>query len=298
MASSSIQAYQVDLPRREVRPLTYWDVYVDDFIGLAQGSTHSRRRVKRALFHALDLIFRPLDEEDDEYRQEPASVKKLRKGDGTWSTIKTILGWIIDTLAMTIQLPPHRLERLNEILNGIAPTQRRTSINNWHRIVGELRSMTLAIPGARGLFSTLQEAFRHKEVSTARLRLSKHAHAFLDDFRWLANDIALRPTRIHEVIASWIPATLGACDAAGQGMGGVHFIPQADGTIIPLLWRCRFPQKVRDDLVSVQNPRGNITNSDLELAGSVAQHDVLAHHADVRERTTHNERPTMTLLGR
>ena len=36
------------------------------------------------------------------------------------------------------------------------------------------------------------------------------------------------------------------------------------------------------------NPKGSITNSDLELAGSIAHNDVLAQAADVREKTTHN----------
>ena len=40
----------------------YVDVYVDDFLGLAQGSPRRRGRVRRALMEALDLVIRPLDE--------------------------------------------------------------------------------------------------------------------------------------------------------------------------------------------------------------------------------------------
>jgi len=40
--------------------------------------------------------------------------------------------------------------------------------------------------------------------------------------------------------------------------------------------------------VSFSNPTGTITNSDLELAGSVAQQDTLAQAADIREKTTHH----------
>jgi hypothetical protein len=39
-------------------------------------------------------------------------------------------------------------------------------------------------------------------------------------------------------------------------------------------------------LVSFSNPRGRITNSDLELAGSIAHNDVLAQLVDVTEATT------------
>ena len=66
----------------------------------------------------------------------------------------------------------------------------------------------------------------------------------------------------------------GACDAAAPGMGGVAFIPLPDGTIRLILWRERFPASVQAALVSDKNPHGTITNSDLELAGSVAQNDI------------------------
>ena len=46
-------------------PLQYWDVYIDDFLGLIQGNKYHRRRIKRALLHAMDKVFRPLDPADN-----------------------------------------------------------------------------------------------------------------------------------------------------------------------------------------------------------------------------------------
>ena len=74
--------------------------------------------------------------------------------------------------------------------------------------------MLIAISGARGVFSLLQEAFRHVEVDCPRIRLTKDVHGFLDNFCWLANDVASQPTQIAELVPS-NPALLGACDAAG-----------------------------------------------------------------------------------
>ena len=37
----------------------------------------------------------------------------------------------------------------------------RIATKRWHKLLGELRSMVLALPGARGLFSTLQMAFQN-----------------------------------------------------------------------------------------------------------------------------------------
>ena len=63
------------------RPAAYVDVFIDDFVALAQGRGNSRR-VRRILLHAVDeLDGRPLDATDDRFRRKPVSLKKLRKGD-------------------------------------------------------------------------------------------------------------------------------------------------------------------------------------------------------------------------
>eukprot|EP00536_Pseudo-nitzschia_multiseries_P018339 jgi/Psemu1/55134/gm1.55134_g len=182
------------------KPVQYWDVYVDDFCGLAQGNQWTRRAIKRVLFQSLDKVFRPLDASDTPFRQEPASLKKMRQGDARWTTKKVILGWLIDSINKTISLPPHRVARLQEILHSISSTQRHVPIKQWHQVLGELRSMALAIPGAIGLFSILQEAFRHQEPGRQRLRLTKRVHSFLQDFQWLANDLSNTPTFIAELV--------------------------------------------------------------------------------------------------
>jgi hypothetical protein len=150
------------LPTQD-EPLAEVDVYVDDFIAVAQGSHQQLRDVRSTLLHAIDTVFRPNDELDDEARAEPVSLKKLQKGDGSWNTKQTILGWEIDTVAKTIALPVHRQDRLREILDSISPQQNRIGVTKWYQILVELRSMSIALPGSHGLFSFLQEALRHKK---------------------------------------------------------------------------------------------------------------------------------------
>ena len=72
--------------------------------------------MRQILLHAIDDVLCPLDTTDSTFRQEPVSLKKLRKGDCSWSTVKLVFGRIIDNEAMTIHLPPHRVERLAEVL--------------------------------------------------------------------------------------------------------------------------------------------------------------------------------------
>ena len=283
-------------PRR--RPLATVDVFVDDFIAAAQGSDARLTRVRRILFDAIDQIFRPLDNADSPYRKEPASVKKLKQGDADWGTCKTILGWILDTQSMTLSLPPRRMTRLAKILASIPLTQKRTTINRWHQILGELRSMSLAIPGSRGLFSHMQEALRHREGHPHRgkPRLSLHAgvHDALQHFRLLHHDLTRRPTRLYELVPL-PPTVIGAHDASGRGMGGV-LLPgptaisrswdnhEPSGSH-PVIWRATFPPDITASLVSWENPAGAITNSDLELAASLVHHEAAAQCFDLRERT-------------
>jgi hypothetical protein len=82
--------------------------------------------------------------------------------------------------------------------------------------------MVLAIPGGKGLFSVLQHVLKVRSEGGTRLRLTAEVHTILKEFGDLASDLGERPTRIAELIPSAIPATLGAQDAAGPGMGGVY----------------------------------------------------------------------------
>ena len=72
--------------------MVYVDVFVDDFLGLAQGPRHQRHYFRRTLFHALDKVFRPLDSQDAKQRKEVLSLKKLNTGKCSWYTCQILLG--------------------------------------------------------------------------------------------------------------------------------------------------------------------------------------------------------------
>jgi hypothetical protein len=189
------------------------DVFVDDFVGLAQ--IH-KQQVRCTLLEAVDEVFCPLSPTDTPTRREPIFVKKLLEGDGSWITIKLVLGWILDTESLIIRLPPHHVERLREILDKIPPTQRRSSIKKWHRVLGEHRSMSLALPGSRNIFSTMQNALALKTGGC--LALDKGVHHALEDFRWMQESISTRLTWIAEVVPL-PPIAKGHHDTSGLGAG-------------------------------------------------------------------------------
>ena len=261
-------------------PIAAVDVYVDDFLLMAQ-THHQSTKVLRHTLHAIDQVFRPLGPQDPPHRKEPASVKKMLQGDASWSTHKRILGWDLDTCAQTINLPPHRVARLYELLDHLQPPRKRVSVTLWHKLLGELRSMSTALPGARGLFSVLQYALGTADRN--RVRLTEQVYSTLDDFRAIADSLSTRPTRLQELVPAVHPHYLGASDACQRGMGGVWF-SAAPGRP-PVLWRHAFSDAIQSTLVTFDNPQGRLSISDLELTAMIAHKDVLAHHADLTEKT-------------
>ena len=263
------------------KPLDHHDVYVDDFISQVQGPKPRRVQHQRRLQYSIDDVFRPVDSQDPPTRSSLPSKSKMEKGDACMMTRKGVLGWIIDTIRSTLELPPHRIQRLHDIFEYLRDRS-RVSIKKWHKILGELRSMAIGIPGSRGLFSALQHGFRHTD--RYRISLNENIRDALADFEWLARDLAHRPTSIAELVPDH-PVAVGPHDAAGSGMGGCWLSAVNGSTITPYLWRAPFPPEITADLVSDDNPDGSITNSDLELAGQIGHLDTFVQQYDAAGRT-------------
>ena len=53
------------------------------------------RTLQHHLSHAIDKVLATPAVSEDQ-RLEALSVKKLKNGDGAWSTRKELLGWVVD----------------------------------------------------------------------------------------------------------------------------------------------------------------------------------------------------------
>ena len=85
-----------------------------------------------------------------------ASLNKALDGDGDWATIKDILRWVINTQWGTLAL--FSKIRLKIIyLMEIYDSQRCISVKNLERLIFNLPSMHLAMPGTIGYFYAIQE---------------------------------------------------------------------------------------------------------------------------------------------
>ena len=101
--------------------------------------------IRRHLWHAVDqALAQPAETSADP--PEAMSIKKLQKGDGSW-THKVLLGWMVATLRQTLKLPPHRKVELAKLLDSLCRA-RRISRKRHERALGKLCFMAAAMPGA------------------------------------------------------------------------------------------------------------------------------------------------------
>ena len=149
---------------------------------------------------------------------------KLLQGDGNWAQIKEILGWPINAQYGTLRLPSKRLAELR-ILLSIPPYQRRMATKKLERLIGKLRSIHLAIPGAVGHFYHLQMALTAANHSSrATSYLYKDFHRDLQFWISLCSDMGFRPTFFAGKFQR-LATGVGYADASGLGCRGVWIDP-------------------------------------------------------------------------
>eukprot|EP00978_Attheya_sp_CCMP212_P004556 scaffold9947_cov44-Attheya_sp.AAC.1 len=148
------------------------------------------------------------------------------------------------------------------------------------KIVGNLRHAAIGIPAGVGLFGPANEALAKNHEwfnvsKTTALRL------VLNNWRYLLRVANIEPTHCKELVPG-DPGYIGYCDAAKRGMGGVWLSGTTE--IEPFVWEVPFPKEIQDRLVSWSNPKGDITNSDLEMAAHLMQWLALELTQDVRHQ--------------
>ena len=81
------------------------EFYLDDFISIAQTNTLAMQ-VQHIALNVISSVFHS-NNAADHHHKEPISESKICKADATWATSKITLGWLINTMQNTIQLPEH-----------------------------------------------------------------------------------------------------------------------------------------------------------------------------------------------
>ncbi len=132
-------------------------------------------------------------------------------------------------------------------------------------LVGKLRHALIILPAAKGFFSPIYDAQRGSP-NIIGLGADSKVWGALEDLISFMHLLSSRPTHVRELVPD-MPHHAGYHDAAAEGAGGVWF-SLCDDTP-PVMWREAFPEDIAQEVVSVDMPNGQLTNSDLELVAEV-----------------------------
>ncbi len=131
----------------------------------------------------------------------------MRQGYACWATYKVLLGWEVDTVAGTISLPAHRLDRMDALLEAVWPPHKPMSVGQALASVASQAPVDVPclmyIPATWSMRLVLSHAGRAPSRRSASHRpesavSSRHAM-----------------TSVPSLTA---PSDLGACDACRQGI--------------------------------------------------------------------------------
>ena len=266
---------------RTTKPSSSIQVYVDDFVNAATQSTDGTylEKIRRASIHGVHALFPETSITNHANGKEPISKSKLDKGDGNFEPIKIMIGFEFNGIKRTVRLPPEKAKVfLRETHNMLR--RKRIPMKNLQTVVGKLRHAAVILPAALGFFTPLNNIMKSNEYS---IILNDEARAALLDICTLLRQLSKRPTHVDEIIPN-LPSHVAYHDAAAEGAGGVWFSLSA--SMQPVVWRVAFPQDIANDVVSDNNVKGSITNSDLELAAEVLAVGIILENATTIKHET------------
>ncbi|KAL7525054.1 hypothetical protein ACHAWF_002174, partial [Thalassiosira exigua] len=182
-----------------------------------------------------------------------------------WEVRKELLGWVFDGATRCIELATKKQEAILKELKNVLRMKRGVPFKRIEKLVGKLRHAAIGIPGGKGLFGPINQMmqFRPRYVRWKTWRAARQA---FDDWRQLIRAAAKEPTHTKELVPDEADY-VGALDASGEGAGGVWIPGKTE--LAPIVWRFEWPPEVVTRLVTEDNPEGDITNSDLEMAAEV-----------------------------
>ena len=252
-------------------------VFVDDFlgaVGLPPGCTMADevlRWVTRGTMHGIHAVFPPTDVTGHTGGKDSISEKKLKKGDATWETGKTMLGLYIQGAPgadRTVGLPPEKTELYVESLES-ALSKKKMMLRDFLKIAGRVRWASTAIPSIRGFMAPCNRAAAGKGPKHfVGLGKDREVREALATFRSLLCMAKESPSHISEIVGPSLPHIYGMVDASAQGMGGV--ILPCTLWIQPTVWRLEMTPALRR-----QVERGELTIADCEAVAWFLQECII-----------------------
>ena len=227
-----------DIPPPTSSDTTLVEVFVDDFIGMTNNTSHTHlTKISRAMIHGVHSVFPP-PELSGHNGHDPVSKPKLEKGEGLWAFEKEILGWILNGKNNTLQLPPKKCETIRKLINKIIKLK-RVSLNKFQKLSGKLQHASFGIPGGSGLFSPIQRSMTNNPDF---INITNELITILTDWRYMIQFLIKHPTSVQQVTVEY-PHYIGYSDSCGIGTGGVW--TSGLEKISALLWQLEWPDDIK-----------------------------------------------------
>jgi hypothetical protein len=242
------------------------EVFVDDFMSLVIATSQQQLlHVGTATMRGIHDVFPHCTDDDN----DPISVKKMKNGDARFLTRKTLLGFDFDGVEKTIWLEESKRDALLLILKGWIRSSARSHagipFKTFESVTAKMRHAFTALPSGLGLLSPCNKILALRP-HTVFLHQNNDLRVTILEMRVLLRESIAAPTKCRELVSGW-PHLIGYSDASGIGFGGV-VIGELDA-VPPTVFRGQWPPDITKDLVSVTNPNGRLSISDLEMAGLV-----------------------------
>ena len=252
-------------PNRTDAALRYaLEVYVNNFISCIIPTTHQQvEHVARGILHGIHDVFPPSTDDT----KDPILAKKLPKGDGTFESTKCLLGFDFDGVNKMIWLEEAKraslLTILNQWIRGATRARRGIPFAEFESVTAKLRHAFMALREGRGLLSPCNWIIQRRPKVVYLHRDGTLLEA-IQDIRTILRASMSQPTQCKDLAAAW-PDYIGIVDASSHDVGGV-VLGELSG-LPPIVFRLQWPADISSKLVSFENPKGKITNSDLEMTG-------------------------------
>jgi hypothetical protein len=222
------------VPQGEENILAKFDNFIDDLIGAGVEVDDTIKRLAAVgplVFHALG---RPLSEQEQIPRTDPLSLAKF-EAEGMPEEKKTILGWDIDTHALTMSLPKKKFLAWSSIITTILQAEKVT-FKALESLIGRLQHATDACPLGKHFLGRLRAklwalSHRRRALSPISNEEKRDLQLWLHFLKQAATGISLN------LLVEQIPARMYRTDACIHGLGGYNDMGRA--------WRYEIPAKLR-----------------------------------------------------
>jgi hypothetical protein len=197
------------------------EVYVEDLMSLViPVSRKQLRHTATAVMTGIHYVFLENNKDDGD---DPISEKKLIKLEGQYSTVKTLLGFDLDSEDKTMWLKSTKRKKLLTNLKGWIRTGHRSTegipFKEFELTVVKTRHAFTCIPTGVSLLSPCNHVLKAKPPYVYLSKNKKVLH-MIKGCRTLLQESTREPTRCRQLISGWLEF-VGIVDTSGHGVGGV-----------------------------------------------------------------------------